>query len=309
MQRRNKRLVCPGRALRRVALLMLALAPAAALAQIDPDAPGGFSSPSLSAPPAATTPPIMILPNGTSPAATPAAPVEALKPSSVFITDDELLKINDAIAAYKRMKESQSANAESQAKNFLNQLEDLKGNALEEKQDEPFTYPQFFLENLAYRTPEDWVVQISGQKLSPRISDAGTGLKVISIDKEKVLIEWHPLKMDKVLEVWDNTFNDLTGNNSEVLVDREHNTVTFELRPNQTFSSYVMRVLEGKVRPVTIEPEPLATKEESKAPVRTAGPVDKAKTPDSPPAPEDDKKEGLSGLAETYKKVGLGEGK
>jgi hypothetical protein len=283
----------------------ITLSGSVALAQgIDPDAPGGVA---VTAAPAAATSPVMILPNGAIPPVAASAPAEALTPGSVFITEEELAKINEAIAAYKRMKDAQNVNAENQAKNFLNQLEDIKSEITpEEVKEEPYTYPQFHLETLGYHSPKDWILQVNGQKFGPHLSSEGSALKVISIDKEKVLLEWYPAKMEKVLEVWDNTFNELTGTNVDVFVDRERNTVTFELRPNQTFSSYVMRVLEGKVRPVTIYPPP-AEEKQGVAAVGSVGPD--GATPVAAPVPVDDKKEGLSGLAETYKKVGLGEEK
>jgi len=45
-----------------------------------------------------------------------------------------------------------------------------------------------------------------------------------------------------------------------VLVNKEEGEVAFILRPNQTFSSFVMRALEGKVLPVSFQTIPKAGK-------------------------------------------------
>ena len=128
-------------------------------------------------------------------------------------------------------------------KDFLSQLEEAKKTAQFEKN---YEYPQFFLESLMYHTPEDWFIQINGQKLSPDKRER-FGLRVISVDDEKAQFEWKPTNMQLVEDSWSRMHND------EVVVNRKAGTVTFSLRANQTFSSYLMRTVEGKVKPVRIE--------------------------------------------------------
>jgi len=162
---------------------------------------------------------------------------------SLFYTSDEIALIMQAAKAYQHFKMASSSEAQSQAKDFLSQLEEAKKSAQFEKN---FEYPQFFLESLVYHTPEDWFLQVNGQKLAPDKREK-FGLKVISVDDEKVIFEWTPLNMQLVNDTWSKMHND------EIAVNRKAATVTFALRSNQTFSSYLMRVVEGKVRPVRID--------------------------------------------------------
>ena len=64
------------------------------------------------------------------------------------------------------------------------------------------------------------------------------------VDKEKVIVEWKPEKMDKIVEK--------DSSNGAVKVDVLGSKVIFTLRANQTFTSYAMSVVEGKVSPVTV---------------------------------------------------------
>ena len=81
----------------------------------------------------------------------------------------------------------------------------------------------------------------------------------MSLDKNQVDIEWTPVRMDRVNAVWDTVKGmppqTSSGQSGHVKVHADKGTVTFTLRPNQTFSSYTMRVVEGKVTPVTVDPK------------------------------------------------------
>src|SRR5690606_7030051 len=110
-----------------------------------------------------------------------------------------------------------------------------------------YSYPQFFLESLVYHGPENWIIWVNGQKINQDTPKDNADIKVLAIDEDKVRLQWKPISMEKVNEVLAHSPNE------EIEINNLHGTVDFTLRPNQTFSSYVMRVLEGKVLPVTID--------------------------------------------------------
>src|SRR5262249_23080314 len=88
--------------------------------------------------------------------------------------------------------------------------------------------------------------------------------------------------------------------NQSVNVDSAQGIVSFTLRPNQTFSSYAMRVLEGRVKPVTIEhPDSAAANPLPPGAAETAAPKNALPVADSKPEP----KEGLSGLINRYEQM------
>lgn len=160
-----------------------------------------------------------------------------------------------------------------------------------------FTYPQFFLDSIVYRSPGEWAVWISdSQSLMPRqITSDGkntpTELKVIDVGRDKVLLSWKPLLMDKVIEVWAN------AKHEGVVVDEAQGLVTFSLHPNQTFTSFLMRVVDGRLQPVTIGASPSTV---------PAGPT--LADPDRPALPSiaDEpagQSQGISGLIKEYERM------
>ena len=167
---------------------------------------------------------------------------------SLFFSDVEIAKIHEAMSMYLR-GQGQNANLILDEDDYFNKASEAKQ---QDTQGRYYTYPQFFLESLVFHSDIDWSVWINGQKISHDSEDAGDKLKVRAIDKDKVDLEWAPSDMAQVImtaEKWPN---------EEVTIDRLNGTVLFTLKPNQTFSSYVLRVLEGKVLPVIIDSQPAA---------------------------------------------------
>ena len=175
--------------------------------------------------------------------AAPVVPVKEPLPLSIFFTKAEQQRIQEAWAAYEQSKIS---GTEEKSAGLLGLLSGL-GTTKETPVEKTFTYPQFFLSSLVYHGKDDWVVLIDNNKFSAKGLLGNDELKLLEVDNEKVFIEWKPKKMDRVNQSW------AKNKNKDILVDPVAGTVTFTLYPNQTFSSFVMRVLEGKVMPVTVK--------------------------------------------------------
>ena len=286
-------------------LLALGFLPCTAMA-FDPDAPStSAATPTLPVPIPAPGTADPALPGGVLPPINAPVPIANAKPVSLFLTLDELSRINDAIATYKRNRDAKVSSAENQAKNFLNQLDPGIIDAPAEKpKPVPFTYPQFFLQTLSYHSANEWLVVINGEKFIPHYNNPRSWLKVVMVDKEMVVMEWRPQNMKKVSEAW--MVAPVVPAKSDVLVDSIHETVTFTLKPNQTFSSFAMRVVEGKVPPVTVMIQPdeqNGTGGEAAKPIDVPQPAEA--TPVKPTPPVDDTRAGVPGLNDTYKKIGL----
>jgi hypothetical protein len=201
---------------------------------------------------------------------------------SLFFSAEEIVAIRAAIASYKR----RAANLGEE----ITEDEMLKLPGFQEAPSSRFfTYPQFFLESLVYHSPKDWVIWLNSQKITHASANITTDIRVLAIDENQVKLEWHPAVMERIMDVWQK--NPTEG----ITVDSANGTVTFSLHTNQTFSSYVMRVLEGKVMPVTIDTDQLPLKE-------TVVPEEAA---DSGiiPAAKASEREGLGGLIDAYQQL------
>gem|GEM_PF-5768429 len=242
-----------------------------------------------------------------APAPTTPAGKEPL-PLSLFFTMEEQARIRAAIAEHENLKNVKVNAAESKANDYLNQLTDDPKPVMP-VEETVYAYPQFFLESLVYHTPDDWVVMINRQRISATVQPENSEINVLSVDNEKVLFEWKPKHMERVSQTWVRERND------DVLVDSKFGKVIFTLHPNQTFSSYVMRVVEGKVRPVVIDLRTGAAPVPAPAVPPPGAAEATADDPDRPSAlnratenitTEDIKNNvGLKGLNKTYKRMGL----
>jgi hypothetical protein len=184
-----------------------------------------------------------------APALAQEAQIVAEKPKenelgSLFFTDKEMEKIRQAQAAYAGREVGSSKSADFNEEEWFSQAGEIKQ---ARSQDRYFTYPQFFLESLVFRTDADWTIWVNGQRISPAPEGGNTDITVTAIDKNQVSLKWRPDDFEKVKKTWAKTQHE------SVHVDEAAGLVFFTLKPNQTFSSYGMKVLEGKVLSVTVD--------------------------------------------------------
>lgn len=160
---------------------------------------------------------------------------------SILLSDSDIASIRSARAFYEQHLNGNSKGIAED--DFLKNLEKMAN-----MQDEPksFTYPQFYLASIAYHSAGDWVVWINNEKITQDSGISQDGLRIIDANNEKITVEWKPHRMDKI------TDSDNSENNA-VKVDLMNNKVIFSLKANQTFTSYAMRIVEGKVPPVTVD--------------------------------------------------------
>jgi hypothetical protein len=166
---------------------------------------------------------------------------------SVFYTESEIKDIHLAVNTYlKNIGRGGDLTFDEEA--FLSRLGGLKNTVSNQKgQSRFFTYPQFFLNSLVYYAADNWIVWVNGEKITQATPKESNNIRVNNITPESVTLEWFPLEMERVTEIWRSFPND------KVTVDMQRGQVIFNIKPNQTFSSYTMTVLEGKVLPVTVD--------------------------------------------------------
>ena len=185
---------------------------------------------------------------------------------SFFFNDQEMASIRKAVAVYVRVS---SGEASGDAMDFLKRLQGGGADDKAKPGARYFVYPQYFLASLVYDSPQDWSVRVNNEKLTTKIPES-MGIRVVDIDKDKIKIEWMPTDYNKVEEVWN------ASSKKDPRVDVRNRKVTFTLRPNQTFTSYAMRVVEGKVMPMVVDLSPKAKSERGDALPGETRPGDKA---------------------------------
>lgn len=214
--------------------------------------------------------------------------LKGIKIKSLFFDKDEIGYIRYSLRIYLKDTQSPAPDGFDESE-FLKRFSTAR---FEEEKVTAFVYPQFFVNSIAYHTPDRWAVWVtdsSGQirQINQSNNVENAEIRVLKIDDKHVTLQWKPLVMDKVNETWANAHND------EVEVNTLRNTVTFTLQSNQTFTSFLMRVVDGKVKPVMIgndiAPAPGA---------ETAQPSPESM---SPAAAQAEEKQGIMGLLNQYK--------
>lgn len=230
---------------------------------------------------------------------------------SLFFTPEEIMYLHTAAKEYNKRKAGELAQGEFNEADFISQLTNLNG----APKARYYTYPQFFLSSLVYRTAGDWSawlnnVKLSGSaaqepvdipvsefKSSQETTPERAPMKVVSIGKDAVTFEWHPVSMRRINETVGKIAPEKAD--ARVAVDEVANTVRFTLRANQTFSSYSMSVVEGEVVPVTVSSNLSYTPPSASAKAKE-NPA--AKAEDKPKNDED--RRGLKGLIGAYENIG-----
>jgi len=163
---------------------------------------------------------------------------------SVFFSNSEFDKIKTAESICGN-KNQDSKDGSVKEADFLKSLETVITGS---KTSTQFTYPQFFLSSILYHSPNEWVVWVNGQRMdSENKQNTNLGLQVLSIDKDKASFEWIPERMDMVRDVIDPKQKDI------LKVDLLNRKIVFTLHGNQSFSSYAMQIVEGRILPITLD--------------------------------------------------------
>jgi len=175
----------------------------------------------------------------------PEADKKPLPIQSIFFSQSDIESILQAKTICEKRRNN-NLDQGLEEDDFLKRLESISS---EKKVATTFTYPQFFLASILYHSPKDWVVWVNGEKITQNSGVSPSGLKIVEINGQNATFEWVPEQMDKVADVEYSSKN-------PIKVDAINNKVTFSLKGNQTFTTYAMRIVEGKVPPVTENIQP-----------------------------------------------------
>ncbi|MDX1975308.1 MAG: hypothetical protein SFT92_06490 [Rickettsiales bacterium] len=225
---------------------------------------------------------------------------------SMFYSPDEIRQIHLAINTYIKYSNGNEKEMTADEADFLNKMAAIFGKK-EVKHSAYFTYPQFFLKSIVFHSADDWSVWVNDRRITQSTPKDIGDLEVSAISSDQVRLAWRPQDMGRVNDIWSKQPND------KIEVDQIRQMVIFDLKPNQTFSSYKMDVFEGKVLPVTIGVE-----EEKEPPPQPQGiniqvtPAEKAnpqpqtpliRTPQPTAEPPKQQQEGFGGLMNMYKNL------
>jgi hypothetical protein len=115
----------------------------------------------------------------------------------------------------------------------------------------PTEAPAFHLGSILYVGPKDWRVWINGMQYT---QDARYGaVEIQSVDAQRVTMLWKAKDLAYIAPNWGQSLKHLDSTSKgNITVNDKDRTVTISLRPNQTFVSRIMRIVEGKTEATKI---------------------------------------------------------
>lgn len=119
-----------------------------------------------------------------------------------------------------------------------------------EKITEPKDYPVFYLSSIAYDTPGDWSLWVSGHKITSRKNN--TDLKVVSVTRDSASFVWTPSYLTAInrrreseqFAPTDAVKNKLAAVQN-IRQEEGGGPIAFTLRQNQTFAIGYFSIFEG----------------------------------------------------------------
>lgn len=172
--------------------------------------------------------------------------------TSLLFTPKQIDAMKRALSAYERVRDQQPAGPIA----FTEVQTEITPPT------EPVTYPTFFLSSIAFRDPSDWTVWLDTVRITPKHNDGE--VRVTSVGPNSASFVWAPTYASVVAErhnkglfaTTDPVKHRLTRPGTAVI--NKDGTVSFTLKPNQSFVSGYMSTFEGKVPSPALPPFPKA---------------------------------------------------
>ena len=112
--------------------------------------------------------------------------------------------------------------------------------------------PAFYLKSILYFSPTNWSIWLNDKKISDKNSYEHDHLDIMKITGDKVILLWQNSNISMIYPKWQNNFialgdNKFTSHDKNIVVDGATGNISFILRPNQSFVSKSLEIVEGVV--------------------------------------------------------------
>lgn len=165
--------------------------------------------------------------------------------------------VNDLLAVYRSYQMGETNVVEGEERRIEDFLRP------QEEEDVPEEILQLSLASIIYHTDADWTIWVNGKRYYRDIAmegftvgDRQSQVKVMDVTPTSVSFIWEPIpaSFSKVAQRWqekqrfsDHAQSPQVAKNEQIDFNDENRTVAVTLRPNQTFVSRFMSVMEGQL--------------------------------------------------------------
>ncbi len=183
---------------------------------------------------------------------------------SLMYAPEDMANMRRILELYERNREEDGAVAAATGVVDAEIADIIAGLTVGQQEDAVmFDYPSFYLSTILYRSANDWAYWINGTRYAN--NKPHERLQVRSISDSRISFVWKPGSLVEVADIWNakasaqqKAFRHRSASGSEIQLDYNEGTISFSLRPNQTFVSEQMEVMEGRYVPnIAIDNEPV----------------------------------------------------
>jgi hypothetical protein len=116
----------------------------------------------------------------------------------------------------------------------------------------------YYLRSIMYFSPEHWTIWLNDKKISSADTNEDPNFQFAKVSNDSIVILWQNANPDTLSAGWKNNFIDMgnglwTSKNSNIVVDSASGSISLILKPNQSFISSQMAVIEGSPTAITTE--------------------------------------------------------
>lgn len=173
---------------------------------------------------------------------------------SILFLPEQITKMKDAIRSFEDSGQS--------AAPPVAVVPQLSPAPVQEVIEDPLIYPVFYLASIAYDSPDDWSVWVSGYKITSHRND--TDISVVNITPDRATFVWNPSfskaiarrNKEKLFASVDKVKNKIAAASS-VSINDQNGAVSFTLKPNQSFAVGYFHVFEGYIETPTLTALPI----------------------------------------------------
>lgn len=184
--------------------------------------------------------PSMAVPSPSLPVEAQGSKPHAAEPiiGTVMFSPEEYQLLGQAISVYERKTGRQAAVSSAP----------VKGNAATIAPSTART-PNFYLGSIMYFSPDQWAVWLNNKKYSK--DKMINEVDLLGVQSDKVQMRWKVNSLDVIVPDWrsklvlGNAGNYISRDNA-VSINNAGTEITFTLRPNQSFLSSKMKIVEGR---------------------------------------------------------------
>lgn len=173
---------------------------------------------------------------------------------SILFLPDQITRMKDAIRSFEDTGRDASKPAPV--------VEVVAAPVAPEVIEDPLVYPVFYLSTIAYDTPTEWSLWVSGYKITSRRNY--TDVTVLNVSRDSVTFLWKPSFIKAIMKRnKEERFAPIDAVKHKLVptqvvsIDPAAGSVVFTLKPNQSFAPGYFKTFEGYIDAPTLTALPV----------------------------------------------------